>query len=82
MKRLILLVTKSDDYDTFVVGAWEEGILDSLGVEEIDKEFAKMKKKWWPDGTEWREVPILVDEESLLAAFVVPEIVAEVEEGQ
>lgn len=73
MKRLILLVGLSDlDDETFVIGAWEEGILDVLGQEDVDRLFSDLKAQWYPDGQEWREIVVEIPGDALLAAFQKP----------
>ena len=70
--KLIALVARDEDGRAVFVGAWDEGTLDIMGADEIDAIFAKAKAGWFPDGHEWREIPIEVDEDALLAHFAGP----------
>lgn len=72
-KRLVLLVGLSDFDETFVIGAWEEGILDIMDAEEVQRIMDALKEQWYPNGQEWREVIIEVPEASLLALFAKPD---------
>ena len=76
MKRLILLVAKTDLDEAFVVAAWEADILDTMGWEEVENEIKMMKEKWYPVDAEWREIKVDVDESELLKAFESPIVVA------
>ena len=74
MKRLVLLVGVTDVDESFIVGAWEEGILDVLSGVEVDNEMRKMKEKWYPDGIVWREIIVEIPDDQILAAFNNPVI--------
>lgn len=79
MKRLMLLVARDEDGRAVVVGAWEQSILEIIDQDEVDKVFRRAKNEWYPDGTEWREITLLVDEDHLLAAFDSPPVHGSVE---
>jgi tetrahydromethanopterin S-methyltransferase subunit A len=81
-KRLIVLAANASEErgEVLVVGCWEEGILDVIDAEEIDRIQTELKAQWVlePLSYQWREIIVEVEEEDLLDAFVSPVVEGEV----